>query len=247
VPWPVLALMEEAARQGLGAFSEAAATARGVAWLDLVRDAKVGEALGPIVERFRTEGYVPPALRGLVSAGEARRRWAALASFHERSGHFLVTNGPYRLRQWSTDATTLEVFRDMSYPLGVGSFDEYVFPLHAHAAAVAARGDRIEVRVAVERLSKFARSYEIVREPLTTPLAAPPTTDPPDVPRCRYLAIGPGGEVVRAGLARRGDADLFVVPLEGLPKPGRYTILIGLELGRATNPAITRVDTVLAP
>ena len=43
VPWPVLALGEEAVARGLAAFSRESALARGVPWLDLVRD----PALGP--------------------------------------------------------------------------------------------------------------------------------------------------------------------------------------------------------
>ena len=35
-------------------------------------------------------------------------------------GHFLVTNGPYKLKAWSAESVTLEAFRDLTYPLGVG-------------------------------------------------------------------------------------------------------------------------------
>ena len=57
-----------------------------------------------------------------MTAQDARKRWAALASFYKEHGHFLVTDGPYRLKRWSPDSVTLEAFRDLSYPLGVGSY-----------------------------------------------------------------------------------------------------------------------------
>ena len=71
---------------------------------------------------------VPIACKSLVSAEDARKRWAALAAFYQEHGHFLVTNGPYQLKRWSADSVTLEAFRDLSYPLGVGSYDAYAVP-----------------------------------------------------------------------------------------------------------------------
>ena len=43
-----------------------------------------------------------PRCDPLVTADEARKRWAALAAFYQEHGHFLVTNGPYRLVKWSS-------------------------------------------------------------------------------------------------------------------------------------------------
>src|SRR5204862_33306 len=45
VPWPVLALMEQAVLRGFGAFSEREAQRRGIPWLDLVRDPRQRAAL----------------------------------------------------------------------------------------------------------------------------------------------------------------------------------------------------------
>ncbi len=63
-----------------------------------------------------------------MTADEARARWTALDAFYHAQGHFLVTNGPYRLKAWSAEAVTLEAFRDLTYPLGVGSFDALPIP-----------------------------------------------------------------------------------------------------------------------
>src|SRR5262249_47130019 len=121
VPWHVLALMEEAVKRGLGAFSSEEARRRGLRWMDLARDPKLRDALTPLVDRFAKEPYVPEALKQFVTADEAQTRWTALRQFLQRRGHVLVTNGPYRLDKWSDASVTLEVFRDSTNPMGVGS------------------------------------------------------------------------------------------------------------------------------
>ncbi len=249
LPWEVMVLMEEAVKRGLAAFSESEAQRLRVPWLDLVRDRATGERLAALLDEFRQEAYRPPALRELVTTEEARERWNALARFYAEHGHFLITNGPYRLDSWSADGVALQVFRDSSYPQGVGSFDAYAIPLRAYASKVEDRGDRIEIAADVERVSKFQRSYEIER------VALAPESDGAqndDRPECRYVIIGPGGNVVRAGLAVFRKDGRFVVDLKDLTAPGLYTVAAALFIGgNAVNPEVKviehRVAGTLAP
>ena len=136
LPWHLIVLMEEAVSRGWAAFSQAEAARRGVEWLDLVRSEQMKARLAALVDQFEREGFRPEILRSLVSAEEARKRWAALAAFYRDHGHFLVTNGPYQLKSWSGDSATLEVFRDLSYPLGVGSYDAYAIPRRGYVTKV---------------------------------------------------------------------------------------------------------------
>src|SRR4029450_3043815 len=99
VPWHVTALMEEAVRRGVGAFSSAEAKRRGVRWLDLARAARTREELGRILDRLASDNHIPEPLRRLVGADEAQTRWAALRQFAQRRGHYLVTHGPYALER----------------------------------------------------------------------------------------------------------------------------------------------------
>jgi hypothetical protein len=101
VPWHVLVLMEEAVQRNLAAFSESEALRRVVPWLDLVRDAHLHKQLQALVEVFEQQGYRPEALQDMVTPEIARQRWARLKEFAHTQGHFLVTNGPYRLQTWS--------------------------------------------------------------------------------------------------------------------------------------------------
>ena len=90
---------------------------------------RMTKRLAALVDDLRARGLPPrPSGSRWSSAEDARKRWAALAAFYRERGHFLVTNGPYRLKRWSPDSVTLEAFRDLSYPLGVGSYDAYAVP-----------------------------------------------------------------------------------------------------------------------
>src|SRR5262249_34629617 len=133
VPWQLLAAMEDAAGRGLAAFSEGEARRRGIPWLDVVRDRKLRDALVAYADGAERRGSVPEALHGIVSVEQARQRWASLKRFARTRGHLLVTNGPYQLGSWSSGTVVLPVFRDFSYPLGVGAFDRFAIPLRAFA------------------------------------------------------------------------------------------------------------------
>jgi hypothetical protein len=236
LPWEVIVLMEEAVRRGIAAFTEGEAQRRGIPWLDLARNKETGKRLAALVDILRLDAYRPDALKGLVSADEARERWTALARFHAQHGHFLVTNGPYRLESWSADAAVLQVFRDLSYPVGLGTFDYLAIPLKAYVSKVENRGSRLELRADVERVFKFQRSYEIVRTALDP---ASRDIDERERPECRYVIVGPDGRVVRTGALPFDKSGRFVLELGKLPAPGRYHVLSALYVGgNSVNPEI---------
>jgi hypothetical protein len=228
VPWQVMVVMEEAVKRGLGAFSAEEAKRRGVRWLDLARDPKLKEAMTPLLDRFAKDAYVPEPLRRFVTADEAQTRWAALKQFSQRRGHFLVTNGPYRLERWSDSGIVLEVFRDFTNSMGVGSFDRFAIPRRAYVSRIVSKGGRLEVYPEIERVEKFLRDYRIVREPLGRPGA---DEDQSDVPVCRYVVVSPDGSVAAAGLSRETSGNRLVVNLKDRLKPGSYTVLVALALG----------------
>jgi hypothetical protein len=239
VPWPALALMEEAVRRGVAAFSAQEAKRRGVPWLDLVRDTKLHDRLTALLKELEAQGHVPPALRRLVDAREARRRWGGLARFAAERGHFLVTNGPYQIHTVAAGRVVLRVVRDFSYPLGVGSWNRYPIPLRAFAGRAEVRGDRVEVPIEVERLERFARDYRIVTEPLSARFGQRDA----ELPVCRFVVLGPGGAVARAGTVRPTAPGVCAVGLDDVPRPA--TVLVSPSLnGNHVDAQITaiRVD-----
>jgi hypothetical protein len=240
----VLALMEEAVTRGWAAFSEEEAARRGVEWLDLARSDRMNKRLFSLVETFERDGYRPAALQSLVSADEARKRWAALAAFYRAHGHFLVTNGPYVLKSWAKESVGLDVFRDLSYPLGVGSYDVYAVPRRGFITSVERTGDRLRFLADVETLMKFQRSYDIVRQPLQS-------LDPEETrraaPECRYAVIDPAGHVVLSGLAHLADDATFDLDLAGKLPGGSYMLLAEIIVnGNAMNADIRHVPVTVS-
>jgi hypothetical protein len=244
VPWHLLVLMEEAVSRGWAAFSRAEAERRGVAWLDLVRSDEMSKQLASLVATFEREGYRPDALRSLVSVDEARKRWAALAEFYRSRGHFLVTNGPYQLKRWSTDSVALDVFRDLSYPLGVGSYDAYAIPRRAFITKVERENDRLRIFGDIETIMKFQRSYDVTREPMQS---VSPDVLKRAAPECRYMVVGTEGQVVLAGLARLADDATFQIDFKGALPAGSYTVLAEITVnGNAMNADIQRIPILIS-
>src|SRR5262249_36940723 len=222
LPWHLLVLMEEVVARGWAAFSQSEARRRGVDWLDLVRAQAMKARLAELVKAFERESYRPDPLTSLVSAEEARKRWAALKAFYEERGHFLVTNGPYQLKRLSEGSVTLEAFRDLSYPLGVGSYDAYAVPRRGFITKVERDGDRVRLFGDIELLQKHQRSYDIVRRPLTS-IAADELGR--SAPECRYLVTDGEGHVVLAGQVSVSEDASFSLGFGGQLPAGAFMLM----------------------
>ena len=227
VPWPLLALAEEAVARGLAAFSRESAQARGVPWLDLVRDRALGPRLRALLDDLAARRHVPAALVGRVTPEQAEARWAALRTFHEASGHFLVTNGPYRLASWTEDTSVLQVYRDLSYPRGLGAFNSHALPLRAFVTGVETRTDEIVLKAEVERLDRFGREYQVVREPFVKRVVE---QDRRSLPVGHFVVVGPDGAVAAAGTVEASDPGDYRVDLRALDRPGQYVALVALAV-----------------
>jgi len=171
-----------------------------------------------------------------VTVEQAKLRWAALRRFGRQHGHLLVTSGPYQLVKWSADSVVLGVFRDLSYPNTVGSFDGYALPLRAWVTNAERKGDRLELRADAETVSKFERSYKIVRAPFRL---EPTGEKSRDTLVAHYAVVGAGGEVVAAGTSEVVDGGRLIVDLGGRLAPGAYRVLLALALnGNLVNPEV---------
>jgi hypothetical protein len=244
LPWHLLALMEQAVERGWAAFSQSDARRRGVDWLDIVRSEAIRERLVGLLETFEREGYRPDPLTSLVSAQDARKRWSALRAFYKEHGHFLVTNGPYRLKRWSADSVTLEAFRDLSYPLGVGSFDAYAVPRRGFITKVEREGDRVRLFGDIEILQKHQRSYDVVRRPLQS---VGDDALRRSAPECRYVVTDGEGRVVLAGQVSVTGEGSFPLDFSGKLPPGRFTLMAQITVNaNAMNAEIQRIPLEIA-
>jgi hypothetical protein len=245
LPWHVLALMEEAVSRGWAAFSEPEAKRRGVAWLDLARSAGVIERMAALVPELERTAFRPKALRAYVTEDEARQRWRALAELHKASRHFLVTNGPYKLKSWSEESVTLEAFRDLTYPLGVGSYDAYAVPRRGFVTKAEWKDGRLKLSADIEVVETFQRSYRLVRTPLKE---VPRPLLVRAAPEYRYIVTGKDGRVALTGTATPGADATFEVNLKGRLPAGSYTLsgIVAVN-GNAANAEIHRITFVAPP
>jgi len=205
---------------------------------DLARGKDIQARLASLADELERGAYIPDSLKGLVRVGEAKQRWAALKQFSLKHGHFLVTNGPYRLETWGGDSVVLQVFRDLSYPLGVGSFDRHALPSRAFVSKVEERRDSLRISAEIEKPVRVQRTYTTVREPLTS---ASEVGAYRVEPVSRYVAVSLDGTVRTAGTAPMADDRTFALDLQGLT-PGQYTILIAIyPNGNQVNPEVKTI------
>jgi hypothetical protein len=227
VPWHLLVLMEEAVARGWAAFSAEEAARRGVPWLDLVRDPALKVKLQDLVSQFEREAYRPAALQDLVDADEARARWRALGAFAEKNGHFLVANGPYRLKSWTPDGAVLEAVREMTYPLGFGTFDRFVYPPKAVIEEVKQDGRSIVVRASADMTVKAGRGTMRVKEPLRRTTARGTY---PLLVVSRYLLLDAAGKVLGLDRMHWREDGLFTIDLPRDLPAGGYTVTLAIFL-----------------
>ncbi len=244
LPWHLVVLMEEAVSRGWAAFSHVEARRRRTAWLDLVRSDELKGRLAALVDQFEQEAYRPEILQALVSAEDARKRWAALAAFYKSHGHFLVSNGPYRLRGWSDKSATLEAFRDLSYPLGVGSYDVYAIPRRGYIAKVERRNGGLRLFGDIETVMKFMRDYRIARQAMQSVDAM--VLKRAD-PVCRYMVVNAEGRIALTGVARPQEDQTFQVELDGELPAGQYTVMAEIIVnGNAMNAEVERISVAIS-
>lgn len=245
LPWHLIVLMEEAVARGWAAVSQSEAQRRGVPWLDLVRDKEVTARLANLAADFQREGYQPEALRGMVSVEEARKRWAALGAFYKANGHLLVTNGPYKLKAWTDTAATLEAFRDLTYPLGVGSYDAYATPRRGFITNTEWNNERLVLSADIEVIEKFQRSYRVMRMPIKS---VPAATLKRAAPECRYIVTDTSARVVLAGTAPLGAEGNFQIDFGDRLPAGRYTLSAQIAVnGNVMNSEISRTEFSVPP
>ena len=216
---------------------------RGVEWLDLVRSDDLKTRLAQMVDQFEQRAFRPEILQSLVSAEEARKRWAALSAFYRSHGHFLVTNGPYQLKSWSANSATIEAFRDLSYPLGVGSYDTYAIPRRGYVTGVQRDEGGLRLSADIEVVMKFMRDYQIVRQPMRLVDA---TVRKRAAPECRYVVMDASGRIAHVGVSLPREDLTFVVELDDRLPAGQYTVMAEILVnGNATNSEIERIPVVI--
>ena len=155
-----------------------------------------------------------------------------------------MTNGPYKLKSWSADSVTLEAFRDLTYPLGVGSYDAYAIPRRGFVTGARWEGGRLVLSGDIEIVDKFQRSYRLVRTPLKSVAAEVLRRAAPE---CRYVVTDENDAVVLSEVAPLGPDANFHIDFKGRLPPGRYALAAVIAVnGNVMNAEIRRIPVVIA-
>jgi hypothetical protein len=129
----------------------------------------------------------------------------------------------------------LEAVRELTYPLGFGTFDRFVNPPRALIGAATREADEIVVRAEAEMVLKAGRGYQYVKEPLlrTTTRGVQGL-----LVVSRYLLVGPDGKVLAVDKMHWADDGHFAIKLPQDLPPGQYTAILGIFLdGNALQPS----------
>ena len=138
---------------------------------------------------------------------------------------------------------TLEAFRDLTYPLGVGSYDAYAIPRRGFITEAEWNGSSVSTvrrhrdrREVPAQLSAGAHAAQ-VRAAADLRRAAP---------ECRYIVTDADGRVVLAGVATLGADANFQIDLRDRLPAGRYMLSALMAVnGNVMNPDIRRIEIAL--
>src|SRR5262249_4472681 len=149
-----------------------------------------------------------------------------------------------KLKGWSGDSVALEAFRDLSYPLGVGSYDNYAVPRRGFITTVTQEDGQLTLSGDIELISKHMRSYEIERWPL---LSVPAEALTRSTPEWRYMVTDSAGRVALAGQVALAEDASFHIDLRGRLPAGAFTMQAQIVVkGNTTAADIKRIPIVVS-
>ena len=125
-PWEVNAAIERLVKNGMFAYSRSEATVKNIEWLSPIIPSHA-QAIKQELEKMKTERFVPPALKDVVTVAEAIKRYDASIKWITEHNHAIIGNGPYEIQNYNPTGKviSLSAFRDSSYPFPKGYWSIY--------------------------------------------------------------------------------------------------------------------------
>jgi peptide/nickel transport system substrate-binding protein len=136
-PWEITAASERLVTDGKLAYSKSQAIAKNVEWYDpIVPDHAL--MIRDELQKMKSENFVPAALRGIVSAEDAIRRYDASIQWINDHNHAIISNGPFYLDSYNIAGRTITIkaTNDSSYPFEVGHWSKFATPRLADISKV---------------------------------------------------------------------------------------------------------------
>jgi peptide/nickel transport system substrate-binding protein len=136
-PWEITAASERLVCEGKLAYSRSEANARAVPWYDPISP-EHARMMRDELQVMRDENFVPPALSGLVSVEDARKRYEAGINWIDEHDHAIINSGAFYLDTYNIAGRTITIkaFRDPTFPFEVGSWSKYENPALAEIGRV---------------------------------------------------------------------------------------------------------------
>ncbi|MGB7957065.1 MAG: hypothetical protein WCF23_24080, partial [Candidatus Nitrosopolaris sp.] len=128
-PWEITAATERLVTSGKLAYSTGEATARNVDMLSLLIPAHA-EMIKEELQKMKDEGYVPAALKGIVTVGNATKRYDASINWITNHKNAVIGNGPFYLDSYNPAGgiITIKAFTDPTYPFPEGYWSSFESP-----------------------------------------------------------------------------------------------------------------------
>ena len=138
-PWEITAATERLVTRGKLAYSRGEATAKNIDWLSLIIP-QHANLIKTELQKMKDESFVPPALKGIVSIDEAKKRYDASIKWITTHNHAVISNGPFYLDSYNPSGRimTIKAFRDQSYPFEQGHWSYFENPKLAEIGKVEA-------------------------------------------------------------------------------------------------------------
>jgi peptide/nickel transport system substrate-binding protein len=128
-PWEITAATERLVTSGKLAYSTGEATARNVDWLSLLIPLHA-EMIKEELQKMKDEGYVPAALKGIVTVSNATKRYDASINWITNHMNAVIGNGPFYLDSYNPAGgiIIIKACRDPSYPFPQGNWSSFENP-----------------------------------------------------------------------------------------------------------------------
>jgi peptide/nickel transport system substrate-binding protein len=231
-PWEITAASERIVMDGKLAYSRSEAQAKGIGWYDPVVKEQV-DMIKAELQKMKSEQFVPPPLKGIVTVQDAIRRYDASINWIDNHGHAIISNGPFYLDNFNAagGTITIKAFRDSSYPFEVGHWSQYETPRIADITSVD-----------VPRLVNMGQPTSVN---VNVEVAGQPSSNA----TVNYFVSNKDGIVVIRGEARHENTGQFHIELTpdmtSKLSPGPNQIKIFATSSEALRPAISS-NTILA-
>ncbi len=155
-PWEITAATERLVTGGKLAYSRGEATARNIDWLSLIIP-QHANLIKTELQKMKDESFVPPALKGIVTVDEAKKRYDASIRWITNHNHAVISNGPFYLDSYNPSGRiiTIKAFRDPSYPFEQGHWSYFENPKLADIGKVEApqfikRGQPTKIQISIK-------------------------------------------------------------------------------------------------